>query len=422
MAPTHIAVILTTQLAHEPEVLCIRLSSSHSLSHFYNGSRRRSACSWRKGISFLLAQNASLKLVKLGTSDGILFGPMLLAALTFVGCASPGPPRAPSLQLPQPVQNLTATRNGDTVAVRFTLPERTTDNLAIRDGAVQASLCFGLEGSPCTPVPTRRNISLKLFPAAGRSIQWTEVLPPADTTGEPTLLAFRVRLSNMAGKSAGWSQPAYTASGAAPRPVEDLRAAETPSGILLSWQPGRPEGDVLLERESLAPVNKQSRQNEPLWLLAHAEASGPHPDQTLDSSALEDVPYRYTAVRRHIVQLGDQKIELRSAVSSPAEIIWRDLSPPPAPTGLSAATLIENGGFAVDLVWNPVEQPGLQGYIVTRELDGVRQQLTPQPILLPAFHDAAAQPSVRYEYEVQAVSHKGVHSPSAVVIVQPTSP
>ena len=46
----------------------------------------------------------------------------LSAALILTGCASPGPPHAPSLQLPQPVRDLTATRIGNTVELRFTRP------------------------------------------------------------------------------------------------------------------------------------------------------------------------------------------------------------------------------------------------------------------------------------------------------------
>jgi hypothetical protein len=353
---------------------------------------------------------------------------LLIASLLLAGCASPGPPRPPSLQLPEPVHDLTATRAGDAVIVDFTLPERTTDNLPIREGSIKASLCAGPEGLPCTVLPTRRDVTLKIIPAASaadRKVTWTDKLPPADISGEPRLLALRLQLSNLAGKTAGWSEPAYTASGAAPPRVEGLRAEETLSGILLRWQSTSDGGEVLLHRESLAPPTtqkKKSDESEPVWLVTHADATGLYANETLDTSATEDVPYRYTAVRRQIVQLGQQKIELRSALSPPVEITWRNLFPPPVPTGLSAAPFMENGGFAVDLVWDPVEIPGLQGYIVIRESAGVREQLTPQPISLPAFHDATAKSGIRYTYEVQAVSRKGTHSASAVVNIEPISP
>ncbi len=49
----------------------------------------------------------------------------MVGGLVVVGCASPGPPRAPSLHLPQPVKGLTAERHGDAVVVRFATPQRT---------------------------------------------------------------------------------------------------------------------------------------------------------------------------------------------------------------------------------------------------------------------------------------------------------
>ena len=177
--------------------------------------------------------------------------------------------------------------------------------------------------------------------------------------------------------------------------------------------------------------NKANKKNpnEPIWLASHAELRGPQANETLDTSATEDVPYRYTAVRRRIVQLGQQKVELRSAVSPPIQITWRDLFPPPAPTGFSAAPFTEGGEFSVDLVWEPVEQSGLKGYIVTRQTIGADgsaiapiQRLTPTPVTLPAFHDATAEAQARYKYSVQAVGHKGTESPPATVFVEPTTP
>ena len=52
-------------------------------------------------------------------------------ALCCVNCASPGPPRAPSLQLPNPVSDLSAARVGDHVEIRFTVPRETTDHIPV---------------------------------------------------------------------------------------------------------------------------------------------------------------------------------------------------------------------------------------------------------------------------------------------------
>lgn len=347
-----------------------------------------------------------------------------------LGCASPGPPRPPSLQLPQLVRDLSAERDGDAVRVRFTTPQRTTDGLPIPEASLTATLCRGAEGAPCVPVRGLRDVSLPVnqaATAAQRTVTWTDRLPAADTTGEPRLLLYRVELKNQHNRTAGWSEPAYTAAGAAPAAVVGLRAQETPAGILLRWTPPATAStdEVLLRRVSIAAVpatpgpTRAARPQQPLWLESHATAA-----ETLDTTAAEDVPFRYTAVRRRIVEAGARKLELRSAPSTPVDITWRNLFPPPAPASLSAATVQQPGQFAVDLVWQPVEQPGLKGYVITRQaIDAGGAPLGPSgrlaTVTLPAFHDATASPSARYRYTVRAISKKDVDGAAATVLVAP---
>src|SRR5258708_35205492 len=53
------------------------------------------------------------------------------------GCASPGPPQPPSLNLPAPVKDFSAERVGARAPLRWTTPETTTDRLDVK-GAVTA--------------------------------------------------------------------------------------------------------------------------------------------------------------------------------------------------------------------------------------------------------------------------------------------
>jgi hypothetical protein len=72
------------------------------------------------------------------------------------------------------------------------------------------------------------------------------------------------------------------------------------------------------------------------------------------------------------------------------------------------------------LVWEPVQEPGLKGYVVSRQADGGEvEKLTPEPVTLPAFHDASAKQGVGYRYSVRAVSAKGVEGAAAMVVVEP---
>ncbi len=356
-----------------------------------------------------------------------------MAGGLLVGCASPGPPRAPSLQLPQPVGDLSAARVGDSVELRFTLPQRTTDNLPIREAAMKATVCRGAEGAPCVAVPALQNVGLAMdaeASAASRVVIWHDALPTTVATGEPKLLVYRVELSNLEGKTAGWSDPAYAAAGTPPVAVSGLRGEETRAGILLRWQAAGAgaQDEVLLRREMVSPpAGAKPEQREPVWLESHASADETgRIDETIDGSASEDTAYRYVAARRRVVAIGGQKAELRSALSAPVEITWRNAFPPVAPVGLSAAPYAEGGAFAVDLVWEPVQEPGLKGYVVMRQVVdaggaavGSPQKLTPEPVVLPAFHDASAKQGVRYRYRVQAVSAKGVEGAVATVVVEP---
>ena len=356
-----------------------------------------------------------------------------MAGGLLVGCASPGPPRAPSLQLPEPVKDLSAARQGERVELKFTLPQRTTDDLPIREDVMKVSVCRGGEGQPCVAVPALKDVGLAVQASASaesRAVVWHDELPLAQRTGGPRLLVYRVELSNLEGKTAGWSDPAYAAAGAPPVAVSGLRAQETRAGILLRWQDaagsaGRSSGpaesssgdEVLLRREIVNPAaGAKHEATEPVWLEAHA-GNG---DQTIDGSATEDTEYRYAAVRRRVVTVGGQKVELRSALSNEVEITWKNAFPPPAPVGLSAAPFAEGGAFAVDLVWEPVQEPGLKGYLVTRQAEGgAVERLTPEPVQLPAFHDASAIQGTRYRYGVRAVSKKGVLGAEATVEVGP---
>jgi hypothetical protein len=279
-------------------------------------------------------------------------------------------------------------------------------------------------------VPTLENVNLSVAPdasATDRIETWQDHLPAIEASGPPRLLVYRMQLTNLEGRTAGWSDPAYAAAGAAPQRVSGLSAEETRAGILLRWQSaGSGSDEVLLRRELVNPATAKKGEADTVWLESHASGKDPNSTATIDSTVREDVAYRYLAVRRRVVTLAQHKEELRSAPSAPVVITWRNAFPPPAPVGLSAAPFAEGGAFAVDLVWEPVDERGLKGYVVTRQaLDasgaplGNQERLTPQPVSLPAFHDATAQPGTQYRYSVQAVSAKGVEGAKASVVVQP---
>jgi hypothetical protein len=203
---------------------------------------------------------------------------------------------------------------------------------------------------------------------------------------------------------------------------------------VLRWTPEtQVSGEVLVTREALNPAPKkkepksasarkshsalpasmgQPKDESLVWLHAADGASSGDRGGMIDSTAIADEPYRYTAVRSRSVTIDAQKLEMRSAPSA-VTITLRDVFPPAIPQGLIAAGFPVEGSdsIAVDLVWQPNTETDLAGYNVYRQAgDGAVVKLTAKPVALPGFHDATAAHGVSYRYTVTAVDAKGNES------------
>jgi hypothetical protein len=99
----------------------------------------------------------------------------LAAGLVFSGCGTPGAPSPPSLNLPDAVDNLSATRTGGQVALAWTMPKKNTDKLLI-EGNIAVHICRQEAHGPCAPAG-----ELQLGPGAEGS--FTDMLPMAQAAG-----------------------------------------------------------------------------------------------------------------------------------------------------------------------------------------------------------------------------------------------
>jgi hypothetical protein len=330
------------------------------------------------------------------------------------GCASPGPPHPPSLNLPEVVKDLSAQRIGDQVILHWTTPPKTTDHIPTK-GQLSAEICrIAVPSATCTQV--------ERLPVHAGPSQTTETLPQALASAPPSLLAYRIQIFNAAGRSAGLSSEAFTLAGTAPPPVEQLRAVPSRSGVTLEWQPQDTTARVQLTRDLITPAPPASKPAPAATRLQTPE--GADPGGTLDHSAKKDETYRYTAQRIQSITLGGHTLELRSPISPPVTIAFRDIFPPAVPTGLEAVP----GGAtpadrSIDLSWTPDTDLDLAGYSVYRqevtstgELAPSATRLNSTPIAGPAYRDQTALPGHRYSYRVTAVDTTGNESaPSAAV-------
>ncbi|MBW4037486.1 MAG: hypothetical protein HIU91_01190 [Acidobacteria bacterium] len=413
-----------------------------------------------------------LRLRRGGVGAGWLAG----AALTVVGCASPGPPKAPTLHLPALVTDLTASRVGDAVTLHFTVPSQTTDKLAVRDGQLTGEFCREVEHQVCVAVPSSKvTVATQGANGARNEVHWADALPAPLDSGAPRLLGYRVEFFNALGRTAGWSAEAFTVAGAAPAKVEGLTVEGSRLGVVVAWQPEAVSesqgGEVLIERTDLKvtaapakaaaakPAVKTRTKTEPMrvarkkpelalsrpghaaekamvWMGTRQSGEG-QPDRVLDTTAVPETPYDYSALRRVTVALGGHEMEMRSEPTAVVEFTLREVYPPRVPTGLRAVGYFENesategvpGKYAVDLVWEPVDEAGavvpLAGYNVDRQrvdaagaAEGARERLNVAPVREPSFHDATAQPGVSYKYSVTAVDAKGNESAADVVVLR----
>jgi len=375
-----------------------------------------------------------------GSATALLF----LAA----GCATPGTPHPPSLKLPVLVKDLTAERIGDAVELHWTTPTKTTDSLNLT-GPLTAEICRTVASAPSSPCTAVRRLAVQPGPS-----QTSETLPAALTTDPATLLAYRVQIFNAAGHSAGLSQEAFAAAGAAPPPVGPLHATPVRTGAMLEWRqqdttafmelvrfidgapaptpkPAKPAPKAKTKPkptppptspQTPAPKSQKSTPSAPAEVKLKTPTQTPDAGGTLDPTALRGQTYRYTAQRVRTVVLSGHSLEIRSLVSAPVVVLLRDTFPPQAPSALTAVP----GGAAessIDLSWEPNTDPDLAGYNIYRQevtstgtLSGTASRLNPTPIVGPAYRDQTAVPGRRYAYRVTAVDTTGNESaPSADV-------
>jgi hypothetical protein len=358
---------------------------------------------------------------------------LALAPIWFaIGCASPGIPRAPSLNLPEAARDLAAVRTGDSVELRFTAPTSSTDKIALRGGVVTAIFCRQLDHEECIPVASSR--TSRSITAQGPFV-WVDDLPPNLARGNTQLLGYRVEIFNANRRSAGNSPPAFIAAGNAPDSVKGLRIEGSRLGPVISWNASSSDaGTVILEREENAarlPSNKKLKESS----VHLTNPEGFQGGRLLDTTAVVEKSYRYTAVRQVSVQIGGRSLTIHSARSPTVDYTLHAIYPPADPTGLIAVPYGHNNlsapSFAVDLIWQPVNDSGLitpfAGYLIYREsIDSmghpVDQRTRLNAVVLggPAFHDATADPKLGYRYSVTAVDSKGNESGAAVVVVEPT--
>lgn len=336
----------------------------------------------------------------------------LLFCTAFYGCGTPGAPQPPSLNLPDPVGDLSATRVGNVVTLTWTNPKRNTDRTTIKPD-VKARICRREANGACAPVGSVNTGS------PGEASNFVEVLGGSLATGEPRPISYFVELVNAKGRSAGLSNAATVAAGLAPGPIDGLQAVVRRDGVVLSWTADGEPAAVRLRRKVMTPAARNTHEGPLTQVPEPAEQSflvdtAAQEPRAIDKTVRFGETYEYRAQRVSSVESAGKKLELGGALSAPVNVDVEDVFPPAVPTGLAAVATAGEGGAApsIDLSWEPDTEPDLAGYIVyRREEDGDWKRISAEaPIIEPAFHDAQVQAGHTYRYAVSAVSKNGHES------------
>jgi hypothetical protein len=356
-------------------------------------------------------------------------GKLLLALAglaTLSGCASIGPPEAPSLELPKPPTDLRATRKGDKVTLTWTVPPRTTDRQSVRYlGKTEICRSVAVPLKQCgTPVgDVAPPADFEKARKSGKKLAATlvDMLPLDLEQGHPTeSVIYAVEVLNAAGRGAGISNQVRAPLVPTLPPFADFAARAIDQGVMVSWKCPR-IGSGTSEIGYLFRVYRRldSSLN---WvkigdISATECAIGVGQDEKNVSSFLDhniewEQVYLYRGTVVSVIHAaGKPEMEAEGDDTPEVKVFAHDVFPPAVPTGLQAVFSGPGQQAFIDLIWNPVSDADLAGYNVYRhEAGGAPVKLNSELVRTPAFRDSQVVTGKTYFYSVLAVDQRGNES------------
>jgi hypothetical protein len=365
-------------------------------------------------------------------------GLLLLASL--LGCGTPGVPLPPSLDLPQPVQDLRATRKGDTVTLVWTVPRETTDRTTVRlrrlgptrvcrsvtvgmtqcvnqvgevDTAAKVAAAEAAEEakSKAAPTPSRKGQSI-LAKAAPVIASAQDVLPQALEQQNPSgFMNYAVETLNSRGRSAGLSNQVEVPLAPTLPPPADLAAEVTADGVVLTFTSVLHEPPAPKLRYTCRLYREQKGSTTPV-LVGEVQPGAAPQTRLVDRSPEWQKTYRYWVTVVTLVQRdGQPEGEVEGDNSAPVTVFANDVFPPAVPIGLQAVFSSVGQQPFVDLTWAPNTDADLAGYnVYRREENSAWIRINNALVPTPAYRDANLAAGRTYFYAVTAVDVHGNES------------
>jgi len=350
------------------------------------------------------------------------------AVLCLAACGTPGAPRPPSLDLPRPVTDLSATRVGDKVTLRWTVPSETTDSTSIRHPG-KTRICRDLVqpgAASCTMVA-----ELPPVAAAGTSRSpvtrtYVDQLPMSLQIEHPIAFAnYAVVAVNDRGKSAGASNEVQVPVAPTLPPPTDVSGRVTSEAVIIDAQGRTPELPISLS--SSFHLHRRQDGSTDTDLGTHAAMRGcgpgpipgPEPRTGPCAYALSFYDRNFEWEKRYVyrvaavtsVTIDGKRYEVQGEPSQPVEVFTHDIFPPAAPTGPQAVASGVGQAPFVDLSWVANTEADLAGYNVYRHEEGQPAvKINTELVKAPAFRDSAVTSGHKYLYAVSAVDLRGNES------------
>lgn len=334
----------------------------------------------------------------------------ILCILVLLGsCGQPGAPQPPSLELTRAVENLSATRKGDRVILRWTPPNRFTDGrIARRVGPTQicrvpgdlpAVKCSAVGTLPAPPpVPKGR-------PAERPPVEFQDTLPQSLLQSSPTgTVTYGVEVLNTRDRSVGLSTQVQISTAPALAPPTKLSTGLSGNGVALMWEP--------IAAPDIPGIRFQyqiSRRADPGGFIAIATVpidQSRYVDQTIEWE--KKFTYRLAVVTE---PASGKQVLVEGDDSETVSVFAHDVFPPAQPRELQAVFSGPGQPLFIDISWAPNLEPDLAGYNLYRhEEGGTEVKLNSQLIASPSFRDQKAEAGKKYFYAVSAVDVRGNES------------
>jgi hypothetical protein len=323
-------------------------------------------------------------------------------------CGQPGAPIAPSLELPRAVDDLSATRKGDRVALRWTPPNRFTDGRTIRRmgpthicrSSGTASACNVVGTVPAPPDHPKGKKRVERV-----AVEFQDTLPANLLQASPMgSVKYGVEVLNTHDRGIGLSNQVEISTAPALAPPANLTSSLSNIGVTLAWQPL-----TAPNIPGISFVYRISRRGETGDFVSIATVpveQSKYTDQAMEWEKKSE--YRIVVLS----EKADGKQVLVEGEDSPTVSVFaHDVFPPEPPHELQAVFSGPGQQAFIDLSWTPNLEADLAGYNVYRHEEGAEAvRMNPHLVTSPSYRDQQIEAGKKYFYSISAVDIRGNES------------